>query len=62
MKAARHKEMLAAIRLPHLVDEVSFDLKDDKGMTGSGLALVNAPYGAENIFSRTREIAAQVLR
>lgn len=62
LKAARHKEMLAEIQLPHLVDEVSFDLKDNKGMTGSGLALVNAPYGAENIFVRTREIASQVLR
>ena len=62
LKAGRHKEMLAALRLPHLVDEVSFTLKDNKGMTGSGLALVNAPYSAEAIFSRTREIAAQVLR
>lgn len=62
LKAARHKEMLAALGLLHLVDEVSFDLKDNKGMTGSGLALVNAPYGSEAIFSRTREIAKQVLR
>lgn len=62
LQAARHKEMLAALRLPHLVDEVAFDLKDNKGMTGSGLALVNAPYGAEAIFSRTREIASPVLR
>ncbi len=62
LKAARHKEMLAALRLPHLVDEASFDLKDNEGMTGSGLALVNAPYGSEAVFSRTREIAARVLR
>ena len=62
LKAGRHKEMLAALRLPHLIDEVSFDLKDNKGMTGSGLALVNAPYGAEDVFVKTRAIAAQVLR
>ena len=62
LKAARQKEMLAALASPHLIDEVSFDLKDNKGMTGSGLALVNAPYGSEAVFSRTREIAAQVLR
>ena len=62
LKAARQKEMLAALDSPHLIDEVSFDLKDNKGMTGSGLALVNAPYGSEAVFSRTREIAAQVLR
>lgn len=62
LTAARHKEMLAALQVPHLIDEVAFDLKDNKGMTGSGLALVNAPYGSEAVFSRTREIAAQVLR
>ncbi len=62
LKAVRHHEMLAALEVPHLVDEVAFDLKDNKGMTGSGLALVNAPYGSEAIFSRTREIAAQILR
>lgn len=62
LKAARHKEMLAALHLPHLVDEVAFDLKDNEGMTASGIALVNAPYGSEAVFSRTREIAAKVLR
>ena len=62
LKAARHKEMLAALRLPHLVDEVAFDLKDNEGMTGSGLALVNAPYGSEAVLVRTREIGAPVLR
>ena len=62
LKAARHKEMLAALRLPHLVDEVSFSLKDNKGMIGSGLALVNAPYGSEEIFAKTRAHAHQVLR
>jgi 23S rRNA (adenine2030-N6)-methyltransferase len=62
LKAGRHKEMLSALNSPHLIDEVTFDLKDNKGMTGSGLALVNAPYGSEAVFSRTREIAAQVLR
>lgn len=62
LKAARHKEMLAAIDLPHLIDEVSFDLKEGKGMTGSGLVLVNPPYGADVVFERTRQIAHQVLR
>lgn len=62
LDAARHKELLNALRLPHLVDEVSFTLKDGKGMKGSGLALVNAPYGAEAIFKRARELGAPVLR
>ena len=62
LKAARHKEMLAALKPSHLIDEVSFNLKDNKGMTASGIALVNPPYGSEEVFRRTREIAAQVLR
>ena len=62
LKAARHIDMLNALHLPVLRDEVSFDLKDNKGMTGSGLALVNAPYGAADIFARTRTIGAPVLR
>ncbi|MEE9453675.1 MAG: 23S rRNA (adenine(2030)-N(6))-methyltransferase RlmJ [Paracoccaceae bacterium] len=62
LKAARHVDMLNALHLPVLRDEVSFDLKDNKGMTGSGLALVNAPYGATEIFARTRKIGAPVLR
>lgn len=62
LKAARHKEMLAALQAPHLIDEVAFDLKDNKGMAGSGLALVNAPYGSEAVFSKTREVGAPVLR
>ena len=62
LKAARHTEMLDALQLPYIFDEVAFDLKGNKGMTGSGLALVNAPYGAESIFTRAREIGAPVLR
>ena len=62
LKAGRHTEMLDALKLPFLKDEVSFDLKDNKGMTGSGLALVNAPYGSEAVFTRTRELGAPVLR
>ncbi len=62
LKAARHTDMLAALKLPYIKDEVAFDLNDGKGMLGSGLVLVNAPYGAENIFGRTRKLGAPVLR
>ncbi len=62
LKAARHKEMLEALKLPYIVDEVFFDMKENTGMIGSGLVLVNAPYGSEEIFKRTLEIAKPVLR
>lgn len=62
LKAERHSAMLEALKPPHLIDEVAFGLKENKGMTGSGIALVNAPYGAENVFAKTREIASQILR
>jgi len=62
LEAGRHKEMLQALPVPIIKDEVSFSLKDNKGMTGSGLALVNAPYGSEEIFRKTRAIGAPVLR
>ena len=38
LKAARHKEMLAALRLPQLVAEVAVDFNDTEGMPGSGLS------------------------
>jgi len=62
LKAARHKEMLAALTLPYITHEVSFDLKDNKGMTGSGLALINAPYGSDDVLAATLRIGAPVLR
>lgn len=62
LKAARHKDMLAALPQPYITDEVSFSLKDNKGMTGSGLALVNPPYGSEEIFRKTRALGIPVLR
>ena len=44
---ARHRDLLAALApLPFLRDEVAFDPPPARGMTGSGLALVNAPHGA----------------
>ncbi len=62
LRAARHREMLDALKLPFIKDEVTFDLKDNKGMTGSGLALVNAPYGSDAVFTGTRTLGAPVLR
>lgn len=43
---ARHTDLLNGLKpLQVLRDEVRFDTGKDRGMTGSGLALVNAPYG-----------------
>ncbi|WP_424926675.1 23S rRNA (adenine(2030)-N(6))-methyltransferase RlmJ [Amaricoccus tamworthensis] len=63
LKAARHGEMLSKVRarLPVMVDEVTFRQPPERGMFGSGLALVNAPYGAGSVFSKTHRMAAAVL-
>jgi 23S rRNA (adenine2030-N6)-methyltransferase len=62
LPAGRHRSLLAGLApLPHLVDEVRFDPAPQRGMTGSGLALVNPPYGAEAVFEAARAQAAPVL-
>ena len=59
---ARHRELLAALApLPFLRDEVAFDPRPARGMTGSGLALVNAPHGAGRSFAAAHAQAAAVL-
>lgn len=51
LKAARHHAMIEAMGdLPMLRHEVGFDLKEGKGMMGSGLILINPPYQAETAF------------
>lgn len=62
LPAGRHREMLADLApLPHRVDEVAFDPAPERGMTGSGLALVNAPHGAEAAFRAAHAQAAPIL-
>jgi 23S rRNA (adenine2030-N6)-methyltransferase len=59
---ARHRELLAALEpLPFLRDEAAFDPPPARGMTGSGLALVNAPHGAADAFAAARAQAAPAL-
>lgn len=62
LPAARHHELLAGLHplSPH-VDEVAFDPEPERGMSGSGLALVNAPHGAEAVFRTAHAQAAPVL-
>ena len=62
LDAARHlvlKDGLAP--LPHVIDEVDLLPRPATGMTGSGLALVNAPYGAAQVFVEARHQAGAVL-
>ena len=62
LPAGRHRELLAGLTpLPLAVDEVGFDPAPVRGMTGSGLALVNAPHGAEAVFAAARRQGAPVL-
>lgn len=59
---ARHLTLLEGLRaLPTLRDEAAFARRPARGMTGSGLALVNAPHGAAAVFAAARAQAAGVL-
>ena len=47
LPAGRHRALLAGLApLRPLVDEAAFAPPPARGMTGSGLALVNAPFGS----------------
>ena len=59
---ARDRELLAGLApLPFLRDEVAFTPPPARGMTGSGLALVNPPHGADAIFAAAHAQASPVL-
>lgn len=63
LSAGRHVALIDRLsRLPHLHREVRFDLKDGKGMAGSGLVLINPPYGATACFDAAIGQAQPVLR
>ncbi len=53
LAAERHADLIGGLApLPHLRHEVVFCEAPARGMTGSGLLLVNAPHGAGRIFER----------
>lgn len=57
LPAGRHAELLGGLgALPVLRDEVAFARPPARGMTGSGLALVNGPHGARAIFDAARAL------
>jgi 23S rRNA (adenine2030-N6)-methyltransferase len=58
----RHRLLRAGLApLPVRFDEVAFAAPPARGMTGSGLALVNAPYRADAVFAAARDQAAGLL-
>ena len=62
LPAARHAALRDGLRpLPVAFDEAAFAVPPARGMTGSGLALVNAPYGSAAAFAAARAQAAPVL-
>ncbi len=58
----RHRGLLAGLgALPVLVDEVGFAPAPERGMTGSGLVLVNGPHGAREVFAEALRQGTPVL-
>ena len=58
----RHRELLAGLGpLPVARHEVGFDPEPARGMTGSGLALVGGPHGADAVFAAALKQGAPVL-
>ncbi len=62
LPARQHEDLIAGLKLKFLRHEVSFDLKNGEGMTGSGLVLVNAPYGAEKCLAEAVKLAHPILK
>ncbi|HMR61227.1 23S rRNA (adenine(2030)-N(6))-methyltransferase RlmJ, partial [Amaricoccus sp.] len=63
LPAMRHETLKSHLApLPVLVDEATFRAPPTRGMTGSGLILVNAPHHSETLFDRVHAQTAAVLR
>ena len=62
LPAGRQAELLDGLKpLRPRIDEVRFEPAPERGMTGSGLALINAPHGAEAAFAAAHRMAAGVI-
>jgi 23S rRNA (adenine2030-N6)-methyltransferase len=61
LSAGRHEDLISGLKLKFIRHEVSFALKDGEGMTGSGLMLVNAPYGSDDILKRVPAMTGELL-
>lgn len=59
---ARHRGLRDGLEgLPLVIDEVGFVPAPARGMSGSGLALVNPPYGIADVIAAARAEAAPLL-
>jgi 23S rRNA (adenine2030-N6)-methyltransferase len=62
LPAKRHETLKSRLRpLPAIIDETAFRDPPERGMTGSGLILVNAPFGAQRILGRVHDQISSVL-
>ena len=62
LPAGRHRDLLAGLgTLPVLLDQVTFDPAPERGMTGSGLAIVNPPHGTRDALAAAWRIGSGVL-
>lgn len=62
LPANRHEELLDGLRdLPFRLDETRFVERPARGMTGSGLVLINGPHGSETAFAAAHRLASPVL-
>ncbi|TPE52129.1 23S rRNA (adenine(2030)-N(6))-methyltransferase RlmJ [Amaricoccus solimangrovi] len=62
LPAGRHAELLDGLAaLPLRLDETRFREAPERGMTGSGLILINGPHGSEAAFAAAHRLAAPVL-
>lgn len=62
LAAGRHDDLLAGLRaLSPLVSEVEFRPRPARGMFGSGLAVVNAPFNTERRLGNALLAAAEIL-
>jgi 23S rRNA (adenine2030-N6)-methyltransferase len=62
LSAGRHAELLDGLTdLPLRFDETRFVERPERGMTGSGLVLLNGPHGSDAAFTAAHRLAARVL-
>jgi 23S rRNA (adenine2030-N6)-methyltransferase len=62
LPAARHLMLLGGLRLPIWRHEVEFALKGGTGLIGSGVAVVNAPYGFDAVANEEIHALEPLLR
>lgn len=63
LPAGRHRDLVSALSpLGPLIDEAGFKARENHRMTGSGVALINAPYGADQIIRAGIEAAPNILK